>query len=120
MTRLDIEERRLRRMEKRIAHLAALARLMAVMGGGRVDRRTAGRVRELLNRENGRLWEMLHPDGEPEDQARKTTICAAGGAWTKTTICAGGAWTDGSWSGQSIARKGQGRNDPRCGYSVDK
>ena len=108
MTRLDIEERRLRRLEKRIAHLAALARLMAVMGGGRVDRRTAGRVRELLNRENGRLWEMLHPDGEPEDQVRKTTICA------------GGAWTDGSWSGQSIARKGQGRNDPHCGYSVDK
>ena len=108
MTRLDIEERRLRRLEKRIAHLAALARLMAVMGGGRVDRRTAGRVRELLNRENGRLWEMLHPDGEPEDQVRKTTVCA------------GGAWTGGSWSGQSIARKGQGRNDPRCGYSVDK
>ena len=108
MTRLDIEERRLRRLEKRIAHLAALARLMAVMGGGRVDRRTAGRVRELLNRENGRLWEMLHPDGEPEDQARKTTIRA------------GGAWTGDSWSGQSIARKGQGRNDPRCGYSVDK
>ena len=108
MTRLDIEERRLRRLEKRIAHLAALARLMAIMGGGRVDRRTAGRVRALLNRENGRLWEMLHPDGEPEDQVRKTTICA------------GGAWTGGSWSGQSIARKGQGRNDPRCGYSVDK
>ena len=109
MTRLDIEERRLRRLEKRIAHLAALARLMAVMGGGRVDRRTAGRVRELLNRENGRLWEMLHPDGEPEDQARKTVICAAGGAWT-----------DGNRLEQSIARKGQGRNDPRCGYSVDK
>ena len=108
MTKLDIEERRLRRLEKRIAHLAALARLMAVMGGGRVDRRTAGRVRELLNRENGRLWEMLHPDGEPEDQVRKTTICA------------GGAWTDGNWLEQSIARKGQGRNDPRCGYSVDK
>ena len=108
MTRLDIEERRLRRLEKRIAHLAALARLMAVMGGECVDRRTAGRVRALLNRENGRLWEMLHPDGEPEDQVRKTTICA------------GGAWTGGGWSGQSIARKGQGRNDPRCGYSVDK
>ena len=108
MTKLDIEERRLRRLEKRITHLAALARLMAVMGGGRVDRRTAGRVRALLNRENGRLWEMLHPDGEPEDQARKTTICA------------GGAWTGGNWSGQSIARKGQGQNDPRCGYSVDK
>ena len=108
MTRLDIEERRLRRLEKRIAHLAALARLMAVMGGGRVDRRTAGRVRELLNRENGRLWEMLHPDGEPEDKVRKTTISA------------GGAWTGGSRSGKSIARKGQGRNDPRCGYSVDK
>ena len=108
MTKLDIEERRLRRLEKRIAHLAALARLMAVMGSGRVDRRTAGRVRALLNRENGRLWEMLHPDGEPEDQVRKTTICA------------GGAWTGSSWSGQSIARKGQGRNDPRCGYSVDK
>ena len=71
MTRLDIEERRLRRLEKRIAHLTALARLMTVMGGGRVGRRTDRRVRELLNQENGRLWEILHPDGEPEDMARK-------------------------------------------------
>lgn len=71
MTKADIEERRLRRLEKRIAHLAALARLMAIRGGGRVDRKTARRVRELLNRENGRLWEMMHPEGEPEDQARK-------------------------------------------------
>ena len=116
MTKVDIEERRLRRLEKRIAHLAALARLMAVMGGGRVDadgnircsRKAAQRLHELFIRENGRLWEMLHQDGEPEDQVRKTTICA------------GGAWTVGSWPGQSIARKGQGRNDPRCGYSVDK
>ena len=108
MTRLDIEERRLRRLGKRIAHLAALARLMAIRGGGRVDRKTVRRVRELLNRENSRLWEMMHPDGEPEDQARKTTIYA------------GEAWTDGSGSGQPIARKGQERNNPRCGHSVDK
>ena len=71
MTKADIEERRLRRLEKRIAHLAALARLMAIRGGGYVDRKTARRVRELLNQENGRLWEMMHPEGEPEDQARK-------------------------------------------------
>lgn len=116
MTKVDIEERRLRRLEKRIAHLAALMRLMAVMGGGSVDadgnircsRKAAQRLRELFIRENGRIWEMLHPDGEPEDQAKKTTICA------------GVAWTGGSRSGQSIARKGQGTDAPRCGHPVDK
>ena len=33
MTREEIEERRLRRLEKRVRHLWALTRLMAAMGG---------------------------------------------------------------------------------------
>lgn len=71
MTKYDIEERRLRRLEKRIAHLTALMKLMAVMGGGRCESRARERVRECFLRESARMWEMLHPDGEPEDQARK-------------------------------------------------
>jgi hypothetical protein len=45
--------------------------LMAVMGGGRCESRARARVRECFLRESARMWEMLHPDGEPEDQARK-------------------------------------------------
>lgn len=69
MTRFDIEERRLRRLEKRIRHLEALLKLNAIFGGP-ARKRTENRVRELWIREAGRMWELLHPDGEPEDMAR--------------------------------------------------
>ncbi len=72
MTRNEIEERRLRRLEKRICHLTALLRVTAIFGG-RTHGRAQARVRELLIREHARLWEMFHPDGEPEDIARKET-----------------------------------------------
>lgn len=71
MTKYDIEERRLRRLEKRIRHLAALLNLSAVMGGGSVSRQLRQRVRGLYLTESARLWEITHPDGEPEDMARK-------------------------------------------------
>ncbi len=74
MTNLDYECRRLRRLEKRICHLAALLRLMSVTGNPEKRGRLRARVRRLFLRENARLWEMMHPDGEPEDQARKTPV----------------------------------------------
>lgn len=70
MTRYDVEERRLRRLEKRIMHLTALLRVTAIFGGP-AKRQAEKRVRDLMLTEAGRLWDMLHPDGEPEDQARK-------------------------------------------------
>lgn len=38
MTRFDIEERRLRRLEKRIRHLTALLRVTEIFGGPAVDK----------------------------------------------------------------------------------
>ena len=70
MTKYNIEERRLRRLEKRIAHLTALMKLMTVMGG-RFEGRTQTRARELFLQEYARLWKMQNPDGDPEDMARK-------------------------------------------------
>lgn len=70
MTRYDIEERRLRRLEKRIMHLTSLLRVTAIFGGP-AKRQAEKRVRDLMLTEAGRLWDMLHPDGEPEDQARR-------------------------------------------------
>ena len=69
MTRYDIEEKRLRRLEKRIRHLAALLKVTAILGGP-ARKRTESRVTDLWMRETGRMWEILHPDGEPEDLAR--------------------------------------------------
>ena len=69
MTKLDIEERRLQRLEKRIRHLEALMKLNAIIGGP-MRKRTESRVQDLWLRENDRMWELLHPDGEPEDIAR--------------------------------------------------
>lgn len=73
MARYEIEERRLRRLEKRICHLTALLRVTAIFGG-RTHERVKEHVRELFIRENARLWEILHPEGEPEDIARKGTV----------------------------------------------
>lgn len=70
MTRYDVEERRLRRLEKRIMHLTALLRVTAIFGG-LAKRQAEKRVRDLILTEAGRLWDMLHPDGEPDDQARR-------------------------------------------------
>ena len=79
MTRYDIEERRLRRLEKRIRHLEAMLQLTAIFGGP-TRKRTENRVRDLWLRESASLWELLHPDGEPEDQARREsrTGCRSG------------------------------------------
>ena len=73
MTRFDREERRLRRLEKRIRHLTALLRVTAIFGGP-AKRQAEKRVRDLMLTEAGRLWDVLHPDGEPEDQARRDPI----------------------------------------------
>ena len=70
MTKSDIEDRRLRRLEKRIRHLEALLRVTAIFGGP-AKRQAEKRVRDLMLTEAGRLWDVLHPDGEPEDQARR-------------------------------------------------
>lgn len=73
MTKSDIEDRRLRRLEKRIRHLEALLRVTAIFGGP-ARKRTENRVRDLWLRETASLWQLLHPDGDPEDQARKETM----------------------------------------------
>ena len=70
MTKSDIEDRRLRRLEKRIRHLEALLRVTAIFGGP-AKRQAEKRVRDLMLTEAGRLWDVLHPDGAPEDQARR-------------------------------------------------
>ena len=69
MTKFDIEERRLRRLEKRIRCLEALLKVNAILGGS-AWKHTKNRMREMWIREAGRMWELLHPDGEPEDMAR--------------------------------------------------
>lgn len=70
MTKQDIQEKRLRRLDKRIRHLTALLRVTAIFGGP-AKRQAEKRVRDLMLTEAGRLWDVLHPDGEPEDQARR-------------------------------------------------
>ncbi len=73
MTKQDIQEKRLRRRDKRIRHLTALLRVTAIFGGP-ARKRTENRVRDLWLRETASLWQLLHPDGEPEDQARRDPI----------------------------------------------
>lgn len=67
--RAEVEERQLRRLDRRIRYLEKLMRVVAIFGGQKRGR-TRRRLRELYCRENKRLWDILYPQGEPEDLAR--------------------------------------------------
>ena len=110
---LSIEERRLRRLEKRICHLTALARLTAILGGHSHERVKA-RVRELLIRENRRLLEMLQTE-DPEEMAKRPAREPGESAMEKQANEARGNLFAGKEPGN---RQGTGR--AACGFSVDK
>ena len=110
MTHLDIEEKRLRRLEKRICHLTALLRLTQLIGDKRGHQRVRARVRELFIRESGRLWEILRPD-DPEEAAKRPARVPGTAQDEKETA---------KRPGRSVlAGKGNGVDAPGCGFPVD-
>ena len=109
MTHLDIEEKRLRRLEKRICHLTALLRLTQLIGDGRGHERVRARVRELFIRESGRLREMLWPE-DPEEAAKQPAR-VPGIAQDEKMIKRPGR--------SDLAGKTAGAGVPGCGFPVD-
>ena len=69
MTKFDIEEKRLRRLEKRIRHLEALLKVTAIFGGS-ARKRTESRVRDLWLRECSRMWQLAG-NMDPEEAAKQ-------------------------------------------------